>query len=201
MKDRVPTKPNRVRIVPEDGSPAFYATMTRADEPTQAGDPLNKKTLLSDEVAQMIGLDTTATPNDAVAQLFGLANQKSILTAGSYTGAGAYSTTADGSGATKVPIGFEPDFVIVTKENRDISTTAISVNTGNQTENLFWIKGLQSDLIVNNSTSINATRHYVADNDGLTMWLTGSGSARSAENQLNSAGVVYRFIAGKAGVK
>lgn len=64
MNDRVSLYPGRVLITPEDGSPAFYATMTRADEPTQAGDPLNKATLLSDSVAAMYGLDGATVPND-----------------------------------------------------------------------------------------------------------------------------------------
>lgn len=69
MKDRVSLYPGRVLITPEDGSPAFYATMTRADEPTQAGDPLNKATLLSDAVAALMGLGQEATPNDMFAAL------------------------------------------------------------------------------------------------------------------------------------
>ncbi len=64
MKDRASLYPGRVLITPEDGSPAFYATMTRADEPTQAGNPLNKATLLSDSVAAMYGLDDSTVPND-----------------------------------------------------------------------------------------------------------------------------------------
>lgn len=64
MEDRVPTKPNRVLIRPEDGSQSFYATMTRADEPTQVGDPLNKNTFLTDETARFAGLDPKgATPD------------------------------------------------------------------------------------------------------------------------------------------
>lgn len=64
MKDRVSKHPGRVLITPEDGSPAFYATMTRADEPTQAGDPINKTTLLTDNVAAMFGWGAEAVPND-----------------------------------------------------------------------------------------------------------------------------------------
>lgn len=69
MKDRVPGKAGRVLITPEDGSPAFYATMTRADEPTQAGDPLNKATLLADAVAKMYGLGTEVVPSDVFGYL------------------------------------------------------------------------------------------------------------------------------------
>jgi hypothetical protein len=40
--DRVPAKPNRILITPEDGSPSFYATWERADEPIEAGTPVNR---------------------------------------------------------------------------------------------------------------------------------------------------------------
>lgn len=64
MLDRVPTKPGRVLITPEDGSAAFYATMTRADEPTQEGNPLNKITLLRDATAALFDFDAQAVPDD-----------------------------------------------------------------------------------------------------------------------------------------
>lgn len=41
VKDRIPTRPNRIRIVPENGAP-FYATWERADEPIEEGTPVNK---------------------------------------------------------------------------------------------------------------------------------------------------------------
>ena len=68
MKDRQPTKPNRVLITPESGSP-FYATMTRADEPTEEGTALNKFNLLQDEAAEAFGLTSDAVPNDVFAIL------------------------------------------------------------------------------------------------------------------------------------
>ena len=43
-RNRVPTRPNRVLITPESGT-AFYGTITRADEPTDAGCPIDKVTL------------------------------------------------------------------------------------------------------------------------------------------------------------
>lgn len=39
--DRIPTKPNRIQIMPEDGTAAFYATIARADEPLREGTPLS----------------------------------------------------------------------------------------------------------------------------------------------------------------
>lgn len=41
--DRDAENPGRVLVQPEDGSPAFYATITRADNPTQVGTPMNKQ--------------------------------------------------------------------------------------------------------------------------------------------------------------
>ena len=51
FKDRVPEKPGRVKITPEDGS-AYYAFMERADEPIVEGTPLNAKSL--NELVAMI---------------------------------------------------------------------------------------------------------------------------------------------------
>ena len=64
MQDRVPVNPGRVLITPEDGSPAYYATMTRADNPTQEGTRLNKASLLKDVTASLFGFDENAVPND-----------------------------------------------------------------------------------------------------------------------------------------
>lgn len=69
MKNRVPANPGRVLITPEDGSAAFYATLTRADNPTEAGDPLSKETLLTDATAALYGLDATAVPDEVLALL------------------------------------------------------------------------------------------------------------------------------------
>lgn len=64
MDDRIPTKPGRMKITPEDGSPAYYATVEMADEPTQVGTALNKENLLSDPVARAVGLTASAVPDD-----------------------------------------------------------------------------------------------------------------------------------------
>lgn len=63
MKDRVSLNPGRVLLTPENGGEAFYATLTRADNPTQEGDPLGKKTLLHDETAALYGLGADAVPD------------------------------------------------------------------------------------------------------------------------------------------
>lgn len=60
MLDRVPKNPNRVKITPESGT-SYYATITRADNPTQEGTPLNKA--LFDNVIAAYG--TTAGTSTA----------------------------------------------------------------------------------------------------------------------------------------
>lgn len=64
MKDRKPTQPGRVKITPEDGSPAYFANMEMADEPLEIGTPLNKSTLLSDATALLFEKNETATPDE-----------------------------------------------------------------------------------------------------------------------------------------
>lgn len=78
MQDRVPQNPGRVLVTPEGGTAPFYATLTRADNPTQEGDPLNKETLLKDTTAALYGLPSTALPDDifnAISNRFALITQ------------------------------------------------------------------------------------------------------------------------------
>lgn len=66
MEDRIPANPGRVLVTPENGGAAYYATLTRADNPTQEGTPLNKANLLTDATAALFGLDANAVPNDVL---------------------------------------------------------------------------------------------------------------------------------------
>lgn len=70
MKDRIPKYPGRVKLTPVPGQADVY-DMVRADEPEEAGTPINKQTLLTDETAAKLGLDPAEnpTPNDALAAL------------------------------------------------------------------------------------------------------------------------------------
>ncbi len=63
MLDRVPLYPGRVKLTPVSGQENVY-DMVRADQPTQEGTPLNKENLLTDAVANLIGLTPAAVPND-----------------------------------------------------------------------------------------------------------------------------------------
>ena len=68
MQDRVPLFPGRVKMTPVAGQANTY-DMVRADDPTQAGTPLNKATLLKDATAALYGLGTGAVPDDVLAVL------------------------------------------------------------------------------------------------------------------------------------
>lgn len=68
MQDRVPLYPGRVTLTPVAGQVNTY-DMTRADQPTQGGTPLNKATLLKDYTANLLGLPNTAVPDDALLAL------------------------------------------------------------------------------------------------------------------------------------
>ncbi len=66
MQNRQPTpgKEGRVKITPEDGRPAFYATITMADDPLEVGTPWAKQSVWPDNVAEKFGLSTSSLPAD-----------------------------------------------------------------------------------------------------------------------------------------
>lgn len=118
MQDRVPVNPGRVLITPENGSAAYYATMTRADNPTQEGTPLNKASLLKDATAALFGLGTDAVPDDALSAIKTLidgananANAKAKFATGSYRGTGTYGSRNKNS----LTFDFEPKLVLLSQ--------------------------------------------------------------------------------------
>lgn len=68
MQDRIPLYPGRVKMTPVAGQANTF-DLVRADDPTQAGTPLNKATLLKDATAALYGLGTGAVPDDVFAEL------------------------------------------------------------------------------------------------------------------------------------
>lgn len=68
MQDRIPLYPGRVKMTPVAGQANTY-DMVRADDPTQAGTPLNKATFLKDATAALFGLGASAVPDDVLAEL------------------------------------------------------------------------------------------------------------------------------------
>ena len=86
MENRVPTKPNRIKLTDDSGNIKYY-TMERADEPTVEGTPLNKATLFDSENESRY---SCVLPNDALKMLT-KEWQVSVPAAG-------WSATANGEG-------------------------------------------------------------------------------------------------------
>ena len=63
MQDRVSLYPGRVKLEPVAGQANLY-DLTRADQPTQEGTPLNKASLLKDATAALFGKTNAAVPDD-----------------------------------------------------------------------------------------------------------------------------------------
>lgn len=114
MKDRVPTYPGRVKLTPVSGQTNVY-DLERADAPTEAGTPLNKANLLTDETATTIGLTAAnATVNNALAATFAKAVEaKTAATTGllaektTYVGTGTASRTVEFSAPPEVVFVFD----------------------------------------------------------------------------------------------
>ena len=116
MVDRAPTKPNRYAVYDENHNFIRYEYHERADEPTQVGDALNKANLLPDAVATALGLTGNPQVKDALEKIktlvdgnTTLANSKSKVATGSYTGTGTYGE----SNRTVLTFGGRPKFVII----------------------------------------------------------------------------------------
>lgn len=148
MLDRVPVNPGRVLVTPENGGAAYYATLTRADNPTQEGTPLNKASLLKDTTAALLGGDSSMVPDEAFVALKNLIGVLDAevsglprIESGSYTGTGYNS-----SGETSVTLKFQhkPIAVFISTTNQDpqsqvlVRGSAYVGGGGNVTTSLKW---------------------------------------------------------------
>lgn len=121
MQDRISLYPGRVKIEPVAGQAKLY-DITRADQPTQEGTPLNKANLLSDATAAAIKAllasqtEDPATPNEALNILAQAVEDVATVAAGkcsietsTYTGNGKHGS------ANPVTLTFpkKPSLVIV----------------------------------------------------------------------------------------
>lgn len=182
MLDRVSTKPGRVLISPEDGKAAFYATMARADEPTQEGSPINKTTLLADATAAMYGLESNAVPDDVFRFLKEAVDQNKAdisicakITVGSYEGTGTYKE----AGAISLTFDFVPKMLWVGIEGDDLMT--IGAFRLPSEYDVYGYEGLGNEASANHA-KINGTTVY---------WY----STSSADLMQNASGKTYHYVA------
>lgn len=125
MRDRISTQvlangAIRYAVYDEQGNFLRYEYLLPADEPTDAGTPLNKATLLTDETAEALGLEVSNTSDptvdEALAKLrqlvstvqAGVDNGVKIST-GSYIGTG----TAGADNPCSLTFEFNPKLLIV----------------------------------------------------------------------------------------
>lgn len=125
MVDRATLHPGRVKLVPVEGAVNTF-DMTRADEPIQAGTPLNKGTLLSEPVASKLGLGGSATPSDALNALVDKkANkQQSADDAGKYWKIGTDGSLEFGTPVAKFSQG---PLIITTSQTLDLSQYGLKI--------------------------------------------------------------------------
>lgn len=121
MQDRVSLYPGRVKLEPVAGQANLY-DLTRADQPTQEGTPLNKANLLSDATAAAIKAvlasqtEDPATPNEALNILAQAVEDVATVAAGkcsietsTYTGTG----TVGSANPTTLTFPKKPTLIIV----------------------------------------------------------------------------------------
>ena len=137
MQDRISLYPGRVKLTPVSGQDNVY-DMTRQDNPTTEGTPLNKSTLLTDEVAETLGLDpATATPSQAINAVADKATDKKLtltLAASGWAADGddwKQSVTITGGAAGK-QVDLEADKTAIKQMLKD-GTNAIYIANNNGT--------------------------------------------------------------------
>lgn len=97
MKDRIPTYPGRVKLIPVAGQENTY-DIVRADEPQQEGTPINKATLLDDATAEKLGLTGDPTVNQALAGILQKPIRAKLTVAGWTAVTGGYTQSVEVAG-------------------------------------------------------------------------------------------------------
>lgn len=166
MKDRIPTYPGRVKLTQVSGN--IY-DLERADQPSEAGTPLNKATFLTDATAALFGLTSDAVPDDILAAI---ASGFAKIETGSYTGTGVYGT----SNKNSITFSITPKIVLIVAAS------------GTQMYTPYIFGGGAF------STGTNATNYQqiVTVNRKTMEWYSDGGNAG---HQLNTSGVVYTYCA------
>ena len=171
MKDRISLYPGRVTLTPVPGQTDVY-DMTRADEPQEVGTPLNKATLLKDDVAMLLGLDPeNATPNDVFEILLNeittIRNTSVKVVYGTYSGNGGTTRTITFTGT--------PIFLYLVRQNSNrYGFTGMRNNTTILNPGYDW----NSAIITwnTNSIALKAVYYNESQNDSIACF-NSSGSA------------------------
>lgn len=122
MQDRVPQNPNRWTMTNEETGESIPVILTRADNPSVVGSPLNAETFLPARTAALFGLSGAAVPRQVFELLanaafdrngaiktFGGALLGLQIATGTYTGTGTYGR----ENPSTLTFGFVPKLVLV----------------------------------------------------------------------------------------
>ena len=179
MQDRVATYPNRWRLTAVTGETDVY-DLTREDDATVVGTPLNKATFLPDTTAAAIAALSGNTPTlpsealDEIASVLGSMGVTDVahLETGSYVGTG----TSGSSNPNSLTLTYKPRFLMIIVDAGYYQTTA---------ENgLLWQYP--------NTAAQGSNVVSVADNT--VSWYS-TGSSSRAARQMNTSGTTYHYIA------
>lgn len=122
MQDRVPKNPNRWMMTNEETGESIPVILTRADNPSVVGSPLNAETFLPARTAALFGLPGSAVPRQVFELLANAAFDRNgaiktfggnplgiQIATGTYTGTGTYGR----ENPNTLTFGFAPKLVIV----------------------------------------------------------------------------------------
>lgn len=199
MQDRVSLYPGRVKLTPVAGQANTY-DLTRADQPTQEGTPLNKASLLKDTTAALFGLTTDAVPDDVLASIKTLidsananADTKAKFATGYYTGTGVSGKYNPNDSLT---LPFTPKVLLIFPSQDDSSYNYIdppaifNIDAAqyykDQTNNTLVFKQRDRD----GNTGLYYIRATFSDDYKTMFWWSDD-----AKKQLNTSKWLYFYIA------
>lgn len=195
MKDRIPTYPGRVKLLPVAGQENTY-DMVRADSPTQEGTPLNKATLLTDATAALYGGDETMLPDDVLQVIHQSLDGRVRIAAGTYIGTGTYGEEYP----CTLTFPFFPKFVYLFKIPSIYAVTG-NLSGASRTDQVIIPSQISSFQVIENIDGSlgNVTNQVTfSDADNSISWYTSS--RNNAAAQMNKAEQTYGYFAIGGGI-
>lgn len=174
MQDRISNHPNRWKLTDVNTGVETLVDLTRADDPTQVGTPLNTATFLPAAVASAVEDATGATdvnlPADALAALaatigeIGIGNNAKI-DVGSYVGTGTVSTTT----YLDLTFAITPKVVFFATATGVVTSWYYNMTGGSS--NVSYVQWAQSGKLLRRRASRSgATAQHLANESGKTYY-------------------------------
>lgn len=152
---------------------------------TTQGTALNKANLLTDTLCTNLGLATTATPTQAMEKLKTLADSKSEIEIGSYTGTGSISRTLSFSIEPKIVIVYWPSY----------GYGLIPASSKAAWRNSFIWVGQSYSQVEHSEVGVVSFNYYSANKQ--LLWSCVTTSLANSEKHyvaLNYSGETYKYI-------